>query len=257
MDSLNDSVSNDNKVPTYQIHYQKKLPKDYFFEFFMLFLAVTLGFFVNNLSENQSERQREKQYMTSLITDLVSDTAQIQSIHKSIVVQVHGIDSVTRILENRDQKNFVSNLYYFSLKYLNNANFFTGSDRTISQLKSAGGLRLIQRKGESDKIVEYYSSMENVSYNTESALKEFYRISDFERELFDFGVLRVKRLNIDSLRYTKNLKLLNGDPLKISYFYNQTLLYMSALINYNQLITDLRKQADSLIIFTKKSYRID
>jgi hypothetical protein len=257
MGNLNDSANEDKVIHADQIQYPKKEAKDYFFDFFMLFLAVTLGFFVNNLSENQSERQRENQYMKSLVNDLASDTTQIGEIHTSINSQIRGIDTLMQILENRDQKYFINNLYYYSFKYLNSANFFTGSDRTISQLKSAGGLRLIQKKGESDKIVQYYSSVENVKYNTEFCLKEFYRISDFEKELFNFGVLRIKGLTTDSLRRSKNLKLLTNEPLKIDYFYNQILLYTSALINYKQLTADLKKEADSLLVFTKQSYKID
>jgi hypothetical protein len=251
------SKTDTKEVQTGQLLFPKKKPADYFFDFFMLFLAVTLGFFVNNLSENQSERQREKQYMASLINDLASDTTEIGEIHLSIASQIRGIDTLMQILEKRDKKYFINNLYYYSFKYLNSANFFTGSDRTISQLKSAGGMRLIQKKGESDKIAQYYSSTENVRYNTEFCLREFYRISDFEKELFNFGVLRVKGQTTDSLLTSKNLKLLINEPLKIDYFYNEILLYTSALINYKQLTADLKKEADSLLVFTKQSYKIE
>jgi hypothetical protein len=255
MSNSSNSIIDDKEVLANQIHNPKKKPKDYFFDFFMLFLAVTLGFFVNNLNENLSERQREKQYMTSLINDLIIDTVQIQEIHSSIVSQINGIDSLMHILENKDQNNFINNLYYYSFKYLNSASFFTSSDRTISQLKSAGGLRLIQKKDESDNIVQYYSSSENVEYNTEYCLKEFYKIMDSEREMFDFGILRGHK--IDTLRYLANLKLLIDDPLRINHFYNQILMYMSALMNYNLLLTDLKKEAESLLSFTRESYDID
>jgi hypothetical protein len=255
MSKLSNSATDNKEVLTYQIRNQKKRPKDYFFDFFMLFLAVTLGFFVNNLNENLSERQREKQYITSLITDLRIDTGEIQSIHSSIARRIVGIDSLMHILENRDQNTFINNLYYYSFKYLNSAEFHTSSDRTISQLKSAGGLRLIQKKDESDHIVQYYSSSENVDYNTEYCLKEFYKIVDTEKEIFDFGILRGHK--IDSLRYLPDLKLLIDEPLRINHFYNQILMYTSALINYNLLLTDLKKEADSLINSTKKSYKID
>jgi hypothetical protein len=254
MSNLINSTPDDKKDLT-KIHNPKKKPKDYFFDFFMLFLAVTLGFFVNNLNENQSDRQREKQYMVSLINDLIIDTVQIQDIHSSIKSLIVGIDSLMQILENKDHNNFINNLYYYSFKYLNSATFFTSSDRTISQLKSAGGLRLIQKKGESDNIVQYYSSSENVKYNMEYCLKEFYKIMDSEKELFNFGILRGH--NIDSLRYLKDLKLLIDDPLTINHFYNQILMYMSALMNYNLLLTDLNKEAKSLLSFTKESYDID
>jgi hypothetical protein len=255
MNNSDTSSTDDKNILTTQVQYPKKSPKDYFFDFFMLFLAVTLGFFVNNLNENLSERQREKQYMTSLINDLIIDTVQIQEIHSSIKSQIDGIDSLMQILENKDKQNYISNLYFYSFKYLNSAIFFTSSDRTISQLKSAGGLRLIQKKGESDKIVQYYSSSDNVGYNTEYCLKEFYKIMESEKEIFNFGILRGH--NIDSLRYLTDLKLLIDDPLRINHFYNQILMYMSALMNYNTLLTDLKKEAVSLLSFTRESYDID
>lgn len=253
--SVNSTEDNKKEVLTNQMHNTTKKPKDYFFDFFMLFLAVTLGFFVNNMNENLSERQREKQYMISLINDLKIDTAQIREIHSSITSLIVSVDSLMKILENKDQKNFTNNLYYFSFKYLNSATFFTSSDRTISQLKSAGGLRLIQKKSQSDSIVQYYSSSENVDYNTEYCLKEFNKILDYEKEIFDFGVLR--RHNINSLQNLKDLKLLIDDPLSLNHFYNQLIMYMSALMNYNTLLTDLKKEAESLISLTKKNYNID
>lgn len=255
MDNFNNSEINEKEVPAKQIQNPGKKPKDYFFDFFMLFLAVTLGFFVNNLNENLSERQREKQYMISLINDLKIDTSDIKEIHTSIARRLKGIDSLMHVLENKDQKDFIQNLYYYSFKYLNSAAFHTSSDRTISQLKSAGGLRLIQKKGESDNIVQYYSTSENVRYNTEYCLKEFYRILDSEEEIFDFGVLR--KHNSDSLQHIKDLKLLIDEPLRINHFYNQILMYTSALMNYNLLLTDLKKEAESLLSFTRESYNID
>ena len=123
MGNSSNSIRDDKEVLNNQISNPKKKPKDYFFDFFMLFLAVTLGFFVNNLNENLSERQREKQYMTSLINDLRIDTAEIQEIHSSIESLIDGIDSLMHILENKDQNNFINNLYYYSFKYLNSAVF--------------------------------------------------------------------------------------------------------------------------------------
>ena len=65
-------------------HTERKKWTHYFWEFFMLFLAVTLGFFVENKREHYVEHQREKQYMVSMLEDLKKDTAQINSIFNYI-----------------------------------------------------------------------------------------------------------------------------------------------------------------------------
>jgi len=256
MSNLNNSTKGDSETLTKQVHNARKKPSDYFFDFFMLFLAVTLGFFVNNLNENQSERQREKQYMESLINDLKIDTAEIRKMHSSIARSIHGIDTVMRTLENREQSGFINKLYYYSIKYLNSAEFYSSSDRTISQLKSAGGLRLIRKTDESDSIVQYYNTAANVEYNSQYCLTEFYKIMDMEKEIFNFNILRGRR-NLDTLRYTTDLKLILTEPAKLNYFYNQILMYTGALVSYNKLLTDLKKEAESLISFTNKNYKFD
>src|SRR6266576_3063364 len=60
-------------------HRGKKKWHHYFWEFLMLFFAVTLGFFVENQREHMAEHQREKQFMQSMLEDLKSDTAQFAS----------------------------------------------------------------------------------------------------------------------------------------------------------------------------------
>jgi hypothetical protein len=254
MENLSNLKTDDKKVLPKQINYLKKKFKDYFFDFFMLFLAITLGFFVNNLSEDHSDRQREKQYMKSLINDLKNDTTQIQDVYSIIKNQIAGIDSLLRTLENQDQDNFKSNFYYFAVKYLNSATFYSGSDRTISQLKSAGGLRLIQKIAISDSIVNYYSSSDNVKYNTEFCLEEFNKILDYEKEMMYFKYLRVYK--IDSIPHLNDLELLINEPVKINQFYNQVISYLSSLLNYNILITDLNKEAESLMNLVKESYNL-
>ena len=49
-------------------HTARKKWTHYFWEFFMLFLAVTLGFFVENQREHYIEGQREKKIYTEFST---------------------------------------------------------------------------------------------------------------------------------------------------------------------------------------------
>jgi hypothetical protein len=254
MENSSNPKTDDRKVLPKQINYLKKKFKDYFFDFFMLFLAVTLGFFVNNLSEDHSDRQREKQYMKSLINDLINDTTQIQDVYSSIKNRIAGIDSLLQVMENPGTDNFINNFYYFAIKYVNSATFYSGSDRTISQLKSTGGLRLIQKIAVSDSIVNYYSSSDNVKYNTDFCLEEFNKILEYEKEIMYFKYLRVYK--IDSIPHLKNLELLINEPVKINLFYNQVISYLSSLINYNNLIKDLKKEAESLLSLVKESYNL-
>jgi hypothetical protein len=56
-------------------HTPRKKWTHYFWEFFMLFIAVTLGFFVENMREHYIEHKRGLQYIRSFVEDLKTDTA--------------------------------------------------------------------------------------------------------------------------------------------------------------------------------------
>ena len=56
-----------------EIHHHSRTRRQklthYFWEFFMLFLAVVAGYLVENQREHYVEHQREKQFMASLYQD--------------------------------------------------------------------------------------------------------------------------------------------------------------------------------------------
>ena len=72
-----------------EVHHHPKVPhqskkwKEYFLEFLMIFLAVTLGFFAENLREHFTEGKIEKEYAECMIKDLKADTASFSTTIKS------------------------------------------------------------------------------------------------------------------------------------------------------------------------------
>src|SRR6201990_424110 len=67
--------------PTMEVHHhphvEKKGFKEYFLEFLMIFLAVTLGFFAENIREHFTESRRAHVLAESMLQDLKKDTAQL------------------------------------------------------------------------------------------------------------------------------------------------------------------------------------
>jgi hypothetical protein len=53
---------------------ERKNFKEYFLEFLMIFLAVTMGFFAESIRERLADDSKEKQYINSMIADLKGDT---------------------------------------------------------------------------------------------------------------------------------------------------------------------------------------
>ena len=143
-------------------HGRKKL-KEYFLEFLMIFLAVTLGFFAESLREFVGDREKERQYMLSLAEDLRKDTAalhyslrrlrgDLQSAHRLVIlVAGHGMDTLSD-----DQLQIQTLSAGFSVDIVFN-------DRTASQLKSSGSIRLIRHKSIADSILQYWNNQISIS----------------------------------------------------------------------------------------------
>jgi len=126
----------------------------YFFEFFMLFLAVFCGFLAENQREHWVERQRERQFIRSLREDLKSDTSQLNFMINQRQKAIMRIDSLFYYLRMPDPDNYGKYVYYYARNIINRFLFYS-NDRTIQQLKNGGNLRLIQNQAVSDSLMRY------------------------------------------------------------------------------------------------------
>ncbi len=122
------------------IHHKKRW-RDYLFEFFMLFLAVSSGFFVENLREHYVEHERAKEYAAMLRTDLVADTTIMNIIASFRIEQKKKFDSLRTLMlqvpyDKINQADFLR-LAESVGQYLH----LIGNNGTLQQLKSSGSLR--------------------------------------------------------------------------------------------------------------------
>src|SRR5688500_20355105 len=85
-------------------HTARKKWTHYFWEFFMLFLAVTLGFFVENQREHYIEGQREKKYIQSFYEDLTADERDLEININFLRAQKVEADSLQLLMKNLDIK---------------------------------------------------------------------------------------------------------------------------------------------------------
>src|SRR6187402_656436 len=76
-------------------HTAKKKWTEYFWEFLMLFLAVTLGFFVENQREHYIEYKRTREYAQLMVEDLKKDVETYDSLIVWIEGHVKSFDSVS------------------------------------------------------------------------------------------------------------------------------------------------------------------
>ncbi len=138
-------------------HTSRKRWPHYFWEFFMLFLAVSLGFLVENQREHYVEHQREKKFAQLLYEDFKKDTAYINQVIGIKEWRGKKLDSLFYLLSLPDlQKNSTSLYYYTAFADLNIP--FNPNDATIQQLRNSGSLRYFRNPDLYNAITQYYST---------------------------------------------------------------------------------------------------
>ena len=137
-------------------HTARKKWTHYFWEFFMLFLAVIAGFLVENQREHYVEHQREKQFIRSLIVDVKLDTANLNRIISARYLRENMFDSLTFLINSPGRNNYTRDIYFFSRHITRLSRIvFIYNNRTMQQLKNSGGLRLLRKRNATDSIIIY------------------------------------------------------------------------------------------------------
>ena len=152
------------------IHHEKKW-KEYLFQFIMLFLAVFSGYLAEYLLEHNIEKEREQTFIRSFSEDLEADGKDLQTLINNLDTRAKMADTLTSLLVNSHSTGRANEIYLY-LRHLtrsDNYNAFV-NDRTIVQLRNAGGMRLIENKDVSDSIVAYYKELETIQFLNEESI---------------------------------------------------------------------------------------
>jgi hypothetical protein len=116
-------------------HHEKKTFKDYFLEFLMIFLAVTLGFLAENVREFITDKNHVNELALQLRQDLESDTVKVQNHIEFQKIQTKRIDTLYAILmqppaqiDYKKLQNLVVDCEHFDIFYPS-----TGAIETIKK----------------------------------------------------------------------------------------------------------------------------
>ena len=141
----------------------KKKWAHYFWEFLMLFLAVFCGFLAEYKLEHTIEKSREKQYIRSFADDLAADSADLFTRISFCEISYKRADSLINLLKSPDKANNAGDIYYF-FRLIHRSDVFNVNDRTMVQLRNAGGMRLISNKAVSDSMSGYYKEVDFIRF---------------------------------------------------------------------------------------------
>ncbi len=252
-------------------HTPRKKWTHYFWEFLMLFLAVSLGFLVENQREHYVEHQRAKVFARLLIDDLAADTSELNRATRVLNKIIIAGDSLGRLLNTNDIKTITGGkLYYY--EYWSGWRWNVISrDATLQQLKNSGSLRYLGDTSIIRKILSYEESIRVIYMLQNKYEPEKAQNWNLVQRVFDQGYFN----SLDSIAprdsttthfEANNEKLLHFLDTKILlYSYDQNVLqelrnwaYNSSR-NYKVIVHDInsaKQKAGIAIEALKKEYHL-
>jgi hypothetical protein len=191
---------------------EKKNFKEYFLEFLMIFLAVTLGFFAENFREHQVEKNRELEYIKSLTADLNDDVHNLDSMMAFEQTGIKQLDTLIDLLDAPSlAKQNGDEIYYIARQGPREYPFPVNS-RTLDQLKGSGGFLLIKNVEASNQVINYYNQYSPAKLLENNYNLEFDNYKRVAAKIFDPGILRRQENNASKIiRSQYNPSLLSYD----------------------------------------------
>ena len=238
-------------------HTARKKWTHYFWEFLMLFLAVFCGFLAENQREHFIEHQREKQYMRSLLEDLQTDTAMVKTVYNRALIQSSRLDSLIDLgnYGHLDQENTSK----FYLLHGQTSRFLTirFADGTSSQLKNAGGMRLIRNNQVGKAIRKYWDRIESLYNLRESLATAGENIDDLSSRIFYNKYIIYNQKVLGPIEGIKTgAVLINDDPKLVAEYINRVLTKSHRTKIYLNELKNIVQLADHLISLIKKEYHL-
>jgi hypothetical protein len=166
-------------------HVEKKKFKEYFLEFLMIFLAVTLGFFAENIREGMTDHKKAENYAASMKEDLKADTAQLKIYITYFITTADNIDTFMNLLSANDPDKIPSGKLYWYGLFGGARGYFVPNDATFQAMKSSGTIELF--KPQTARDVEKYDRLCRSLQAADDMNKDIYtEVRKVRAQIFDF-----------------------------------------------------------------------
>ncbi len=231
--------------------HHKKNWKSYFWEFLMLFLAVFCGFFAEYQLEHKIEKDRGKQYVYSFYEDLITDSSHFNDLIRMFEAKRSVLKNMPSCYDSLQTNSPQINCFTAIVRNSFDFPDMVYTDRTLQQLKNAGGLRLL-KAADADSILLYDNLLRKYKAAETSGFQEvqseirntFYALVNYESWQDTLNTSTLFTL------YGNNKELLNR-------YFNQLRMYsLWCRARLNDL-QKLRKRNAELIAYFKAKYHYD
>lgn len=266
----NDQPATENMEVHHPPNVEKKNFKEYFLEFLMIFLAVTMGFFAENIREELSNNSIEKEYMSSMIQDLNEDSLNIEKTIRQNQEILHGLDTLVALLSMHMTNGNIDSVYAYSIKYRYDSPHVDFSERTLSQLKNSGALRFIKNQKISDAVATYDQGIRACNDQYNYVTFYYHALEESEKMIFDYGPVKplwdtLLTTGADAVPITLMLSLIKDNtslrtknPDALKKYIDEIIYDQVAIGEYNNVqLSQQLKKASMLVNLIKENYHLE
>jgi len=142
------------------LHHKKKNFKEYFLEFLMIFLAVSMGFIAENIREHFAEEKIGRQYLESFRQELLNNKNLYHSYDMFFKSEVPVADSLIKLFIDKKENNDLKT----TARFINTTRrvFVSSiSKAAYEQMVNSGGLKYIDDAVFRDSLTRYEGKIHN------------------------------------------------------------------------------------------------
>ncbi len=224
----------------------------------MIFLAVTMGFFAESLREYFGDREKENRYMYSLAEDLKKDTVALHYSIRRLSGDIKAGDSIiTMFAKNKMQQLDDNSILRLSITCALSVDVVF-NDRTSSQLKSSGSMRLIKHKAVADSILQYWNNqirLEQVHERFEAVRLEQRKIGFKTFNWYKDYYSQVE--NTDSSIANLPVKAITNQATLTEFINASSVLYNSGISQYKPILQLQLDLATKMIAMIQEEYQFE
>jgi hypothetical protein len=158
------------------LHHEKKPWKEYFLEFLMIFLAVSMGFFAETMRESISENGKAKELAKSLYQEAYNDSVIMHNKSTMRTEKEARMEYFKKYIRDSSLTH-ASEKFYESFMYtyvLTAAIAFEPNDGILNQLRNSGTLRYFK----SIELQNAVSQMNTAIFNVRSRNSQEYAFNE-------------------------------------------------------------------------------
>ena len=225
-------------------------------EIILVVIGILIALQLNSWKESNTERSLEKEYIVSLIEDIKKDSQNFDIAIMLNQNRIKNLDSLALLCFNYT-KEHDAEIFYRYMVGLRHPDFVSQTDRTLSQLRNAGGMRLISKRNTADAIIkyeDYYKKLTNQQTWYEGMLKDMVNAGI---HTFNFNQLPKyigDRINQSIDDYRNKIDIESPNAKMMIELGNITSTYSSITGYYIFLLQEGKQNSLELIKILEKDY---